>query len=285
MAQRPHRVEEMRHGSNPAVEGDLGLLGGRVGVPARDRDTSQLQELDQDIGARQFRGERDEANRACPDQALEQADIRVATPGGRVCTEPGRRKERALEVYAEDARAVIRLWDLAQRREQVLLRRGDERRQVRRHAALEHGVAGLAETLRVGFEQIDTPEAVHLEVDESGCRNSAAVRRGEPVCRDRAVRDLDVARNQAPLNQGRRDAQPHSRASRTFPAARSSRSRAESASMPASRETIATFALPWAAASAPSTSWSEAPVASCTARRARARSFSFVAATSTFKSP
>ena len=49
--------------------------------------------------------------------------------------------------------------------------------------------------------------------------------------------------------------------------------------------TIATLALPPAAASAASTSASVAPVASTTVRRERARCFSFAPATSTIRSP
>src|SRR5207248_1785481 len=208
MTQGPHGVEEMRHGSDAAIERGVGLVGGGVRVPAGDGDPAQLQEVDQLLRAGQLRRERDQSHRPGADQTLEQRGVRIAAP-----------------------------------------------------------------------------EAVRLEVDEAGRGDPASVPRGEAVAGDRAVGDLDVAGDKAAIDERGRDAEPHRSASRTLPAARSSRSVAEEASMPASKETIAIFALPPAAASAPSTSSSEAPVASSTARRARVRSFSFVAATSIIRSP
>ena len=77
-----------------------------------------------------------------------------------------------------------------------------------------------------------------------------------PIADDDAVLDLDVARLEPAVDETCLHAEPHcSSAFRTTPLTPSSRCRASAASMPASNETIATFASPPEAASASST-WS-----------------------------
>ena len=95
-----------------------------------------------------------------------------------------------------------------------------------------------------------------------------------------------IADHELAADDRRLDAEPHAEtALRMLPPAASSRARAASASIPARSETIATFALPCASSSARSASSSDAPVAWRTMRRTRSRSFSFVACTSTMRSP
>ena len=161
-----------------------------------------------------------------------------------------------------------------------------KRGQVRRDAGLEHRLAGDPVAGRVRVEEVDAAEAVHLEVDEAGRGDALAVGGREADASDLAVDDLDVPGHELAPDESRFDAEPHEpSAARIRPSAASSRERAVSASTSASSDTIATFASPSAASSAASTSSGDAPVASSTMRRTRARSLSFVARTSTMRFP
>src|SRR5205823_4439463 len=81
--------------------------------------------------------ERDEADRPGREQPLEERRVRVAPRLGRVRAEAIRREERALEVDAEDPRALGDHRHGPKGRDEILLGRADEGRQVRRHAGLE----------------------------------------------------------------------------------------------------------------------------------------------------
>ena len=108
----------------------------------------------------------------------------------------------------------------------VVLGRGDERRQVRGDAGLEQRLSGGGEAVRVCAEEVDAGEPVDLEVDEAGSRDPGATRL-EPDRRDDAVVERDVARQEPSVDEGRLDAEPHrSSASRTTPPAASRRARA-----------------------------------------------------------
>ncbi len=166
------------------------------------------------------------------------------------------REERPLEMDAEDPRALRGQRHGAECRDELLLRRGDQRRQVGGDAGLEQRVAGACVAGRVGVEEVDAREAVHLEVDEARHGDSAAARARRARPRRSARRRTRRRRERA----RRRRAPPRRRASwLAAPVARRRRPRraasgAVAASTPASSETIATFASPPAAASASSTS-------------------------------
>src|SRR5437763_595814 len=163
---------------------------------------------------------------------------------------------------AEDARSLGDDRNLLHRRDELVLRRRDQGGQVAGDAGLEQHLAGAAIALRVRFEEVDAAEAVDLQVDEAGHGEAAAVRRRDSDARDAAVDDLDVSRKEPAADQRRFDAELHGRSAvLMFPPAAASRERAVSTSRPPSSITIATFALPSAAASASSTACWVAPVA------------------------
>src|SRR5918994_5179650 len=198
------------------------------------------------------------------------------------------RQEGPFEMRAEDAGYVRLGRNLAEGGEELLFGGGDEGREERRDAGLEDGVGRLAVAVGVGGGEVDTRETVDLEVDEARHGDAAPVRRRQPEAADPAAEDLDVARNELPVDDGRFDAESHSPSSSAaamLRSERSSRCRAIDASIPARRETIATRASPSAAASASSTCCCEAPLAVATMRRTRAASLSFAAATSTMRFP
>ena len=120
VAERPHRVEEVRHGVDAAVEGGVRLLGGGVGVPAGDDDPAREQQLDQLVRARKLGRERHQPDRARLEQPLEQGRVRVAPSGQRECM-PRRFGERnGPSRWTPRIRGPVRLErHLAERREQV----------------------------------------------------------------------------------------------------------------------------------------------------------------------
>src|SRR4029079_5500525 len=77
-------------------------------------------------------------------------------------------------------------------------------------------------TPSVGVEEVDSAEAVHLEVDEAGRGEAASIRREDSVGGDDPVLDLDVAGDEAAVDERRADSEPHdpgSTARRTTPPA------------------------------------------------------------------
>ena len=83
---------------------------------------------------------------------------------------------------AEDARAPpASVGTFAERGEQILLGRRDEGGEVRGDACLQQRLARAAVAVGVGAEQVDAGETVHLQVDEAGRGDPAAVRPLEPV--------------------------------------------------------------------------------------------------------
>ena len=122
--------------------------------------------------------------------------------------EPLRGDERALEMRTEDARRRAVLRHLAQRRRQLVLRRGDEGRLVRGHAALAQCRARAAIAVRVGGEEVNAREAVHLQVDEAGGRDTRSGSSVQPDGRDPSVHDLDVPGQKLPVDERCLDAQP-----------------------------------------------------------------------------
>src|SRR5206468_883942 len=114
-----------------------------------------------------------------------------------------------LEMGAEDVRRRAVHRHLRERTHELVLGRGDEGRLVRRHTALQQGGAGAAIALGVRGEEVDAGEAVHLKIDEPGRSDARSVRRAQPDGSDMAVRELDVAGNETPVDQRCPDAEPH----------------------------------------------------------------------------
>src|SRR5439155_13510563 len=153
---------------------------------------------------------------------------------------------------------------LAQRGEQLLLGRRDQRRLVRGHAGLAQRLARGVVVGRGRVQEVDAAEAVHLEVDEARHRQPAPAT-AEAHVGDTAVDDLDVAPDELAADERGFDAEPHvtpRSARRTTPPAATSRARASPGASPSSSETIATLTSPSAAARAASAPSSDAPVAS-----------------------
>ena len=164
---------------------------------------------------------------------------------------------------AQDAGPVRRGRHLAEGGEELRLGCGDERREEGGDAGLEEGVARVAVPVGVGGEEVDSGEAVDLQVDEAGDRDALAVRRREAERRRHGRRGS----RRRPRRACRRRGRLRRRASRRLlqrdarccrPDA-SSRARAVSASTPARSDTIATRAFPSAPARASSTSPDDAP--------------------------
>ena len=176
-----------------------------------------------------------------------------------------------------------------ERGDELLLGRRDQGRLEGRHAGLEQRLAGAAVARGVGRGEVDAAEAVHLQVDEARDRD-AAPRRAVRARRPRSGRRRSRRRR---ARARRRRPRPRRRASRSALQARArtrrrrprAARRALGASTPASSETMATFASPSAAASAASSALVGHVGREPTARRARARSFAFVATTSTIRLP
>src|SRR5918994_1447022 len=271
----PHRVEQVRDGECTAVERGLGFLRRRIGVAAGNGDAAREQQVDQLERAGKLGCERDEALGSRVEQPLEQ--VRAHARGG---------EEWPLDVHTEDPRTARLGRDLAERRDEHGLGRRDQGREVGGDAGLEQRLACALVTCRVRGREVDAAEAVDLQVHEPRCRDPApAVAAANAVAGDAALTNLDVARNELPVDERSFDAESHRRAPRTLSSDDLRRSRAAAASTPASSETIATFALPPAALSASSACRSSAPVATRTIERTRSRSFSFDAATSTIRLP
>src|SRR5919106_2303245 len=188
-----HRVEEVRDRAHAGVEGGVRLGGGRVGMPARDRDLVAEERVDERVGARELRGESDEPDGPRGQEALEELPVGISTSVRPVDAEAPRREERPLEMGAQDARPVRAGRQPVERGEQTVFGSGDEGREVRRDARLEQRVTGAAIAVRVGVEEIDAREPVYLKVDEAGHGDAVAVRGREPDAGDSAVVDLDVA--------------------------------------------------------------------------------------------
>ena len=148
----------------------------------------------------------------------------------------------------EDAGPVRLGRHLAEGGEELLFGGGDECRQEGRDAGLEKGVSGMAVAVAVGGQEVDTGESVHLQVDEPGHGDPAAVRCCQSEPGHPTAEDLDVALHESAVDEGRFDAEPHGALSSARAMLRpdwSRRSRAFSASIPARSDTMATRASPF----------------------------------------
>src|SRR5215203_4782732 len=197
-----------------------------------------------------------------------------------------RGEKRAFDMDTEEARPAVRLCgNLAERRVKLLFGRGYEGWEVGGDSGLEQRFSRSLIAVAVRVQEVHSPETVDLDVDESRRRDSTPVSTCQSVAADAAVHDLEVARDEAPVDEGCLDAEPHWAARRTLPFASRSRATAVSASTPARSETTATFPSPPDASNAASTRSSGAPVAAATTCRRRSRSFAFAGATPTMRFP
>src|SRR5262245_13701152 len=171
----------MGDGSDAAVEGGVRLGVVRVAVAGGDRDPAWDEDVDEVERPGQLGCEREQSNGPGGKDPLEQLDVRVTPCGGRMRPKPPGRDKRALYVRPKDARAASALTYLPERGHQPVLGGGDQRRQVRSDAGLEQRLAGALVARRVGVEEVDAAEAVHLEVDEPGAGDPASVPGRKPV--------------------------------------------------------------------------------------------------------
>jgi hypothetical protein len=130
VAEGTHGVEEVRHRQGAAVEGDLRLLGRRVGVAARNGDATREEDVDQLERAGELRRQRDEPHRPRVEQPLQQLRIGVAPAFEQVRPHARGGEERAFDVHAEDSRAASGRRHLTERGDERRLRRRDQRREV-----------------------------------------------------------------------------------------------------------------------------------------------------------
>ena len=101
--ERPHRVEDMGHRANAAIEGGVRLGGGRIAVPERDDDAACLQDVDQVECARKLRRQCHEPDR--PASSRRSSSARSGSRRNAAGCVPSRsaRDEWALEVRSENA--------------------------------------------------------------------------------------------------------------------------------------------------------------------------------------
>jgi hypothetical protein len=280
-AARAHRVEEMGHRARAAIEGQVRLGGGRVGVPAGDGDATSHELVDELEGAVQLGCERHLAHRAGVEQTTQQREVGCAAALGVVGTETLRRQERPLEVRADDARPAAAGRHGSERRSEIDLRRRDERRLERGDPAGQERLAGAPIAIAVGDLEVHAGEAVGLQIDEPRSGDQRPATATDPERGDHAILDLDVARQQAAVDERGSDAEPHgvpspvgAAAPRTLPAA-SRRAWASLGSTPASSATRATSRSSSDAARAARAASSSQPAARQQMRTARSRSFAF----------
>ncbi len=176
----------------------------------RDDHASLEEPVDQRVGAGKLGSERHQPHRPAVEQQVEQREVGIASRRRHVRSETLRREERTLEVDAEDpGTAGVALGDLAHRGEQLVLRRGDQSRQVRGDARLEQRLARAPVAVGVGVEEIDATEAVHLQIDEARDGEPPADGAAEADGEDPPLADLDVAGNEGPVDVRGFDTQSH----------------------------------------------------------------------------
>src|SRR5262249_25629371 len=142
------------------------------------------------------------------EQPVEERDVGIPPVLRRMRAEPLRREERAVEMRTDDLRPAVRRWHLAQRVEQHLLRRGDERRLVRGYSEREKRLARAPVVVTARRQEVDAGEAVHLQRDEARHGNAAPACRGQADADDAPVIDLDVAGKQLAAHERGFDAEP-----------------------------------------------------------------------------
>ena len=160
----------------PRSNAQVRLGGGGVGVPGRDGDAARDELVDQ-LERRRAARARASTWRTGPASSRRRSSARSGSRrlAAVVDAEARRRQERALEVRAEHARADAVGRHRAQRGEDLVLGRGDERRLERGRAGRQHRLAGARVAVAVGVDEVDAGEAVDLEVDEARRGDAVAV--------------------------------------------------------------------------------------------------------------
>ena len=177
----------------------------------RDGNSARAQKIDELERARQLGRERHQGDGPGRQEPLEQRRVRVAPMGGVVRTEARRREERAFEMRARDPGRALTAWQRAERPAQHLLARRDERGQNGRDPGREQCLACGRIPRLVRGEEVDSRDAVHLEIHESRRRDPASRTSRATDRHDAVAVDLDIAGQQPPTDERRLDAEPHRR--------------------------------------------------------------------------
>ena len=112
-------------------------------MSAGHRHPTPVQHGDEVVGSGELGSERDEPHGPRVEQALEQREIGIAASRLRMRTQPLRREKRPLEMCAEHVRPLRVVRQLGERRDELALGRGDERREKRRHTRLEQRLPAM----------------------------------------------------------------------------------------------------------------------------------------------
>ena len=191
--ERAHRVEEMRDAARAAVERRVRLRGGRVGVAERDGDAALEQPVDQ-RRPRPASSGASVISRTGPasSRRSSSAEVGVAPRRGLVRARAGSARGTAPRGARRGCAGASRRRPAprASAASSCSSGRRDQRRQVRGDARLEQRLAGAPVAVRVGVEEVDAAEAVHLQVDEAGHGDA----RGRRRLRARQRDDAAVAR-------------------------------------------------------------------------------------------
>ena len=177
--ERAHRVEEVRDAcATPRSNAAFACSAVASLWPSETVTPRSSSRVDQRVGARAARARASSAGPGPPSSSRSSSARSGSRRADATCV-PSRRGERngpsRCTPRIRGSRVVGR--HLAQRGEQLLLGRGDQRRQVGGDAGLEQRLARAAVAVGVGVEEVDAAEAVHLEVDEARDGEAAPVRR------------------------------------------------------------------------------------------------------------
>ena len=168
VAEGAHRVEEVRDGPNPGVEGGVRLLRGRVRVSERDGDAASEQEVDEGVGPRKLRREGHHPDPTRVEQPLEQGRVGVSARQGRMRAEALRGEKRSFDVDTEDARPAVRVCrDLVSAAWSCSSGAVIEGREVGGDSGLEQRLSRSLVAVAVRVQEVHSTEAVDLDVDET----------------------------------------------------------------------------------------------------------------------
>ena len=166
--ERPHRVEEVCDGAHAEVERLVRLACVRVRVSAGHRHPTPVQHGDEAVGSGELGSERDEPHGPRVEQALEQREIGIAASRLGMRTSRFAARNGPSRCAPSTRGRCESCGSSGERRDELVLGRGDERREKRRHTRLEQRLPGDAIARRIRIEEVDPGEAVHLQVDEPG---------------------------------------------------------------------------------------------------------------------
>ena len=111
---------------------------------------------------------------------------------------------------AEHARSTAVRRQGAERLDERVLRRGDERGLVRRHTGRQQRLPRAPIIVGARRQEVDAAEPIDLDVDEAGRGDAAAADSvAQADLGDHAVLDRDVARNELAADERCADTEPH----------------------------------------------------------------------------